>query len=172
VLGRNSLTNKPYSAEKALNYKLLTRLRQAKDAVHSVRQKELKKYGLTPEQAGALHIIHYFGNNATAFELSKALSRKPPALTILLRRLEKRQLIKKTADKNKKTTIRLSLTKKGHDLYHKALELPLLSDIFCKLSVDEKEHLCTVLELLRDTALGKSNIDVDSFTELVNKLDL
>jgi len=158
--------------EKALNHKLLTRLRQANDAIYSIRQKELKKYNISPEQAGALHIIHCFGNRATAYELSKALSRKPPALTILLRRMEKKQLIKKTADKNKKTTIRLSLTRKGHDLYHKALEYPLLGDIFYKLSEIEKEELCTVLELLRDVALQSLNIDVKSFKEMNKNLDL
>jgi len=166
------LSDTLYSKEQAFNYRLLIRLRQADETIHALRQRELKKYGITSEQARALHVIHYFGNRATAFELAKMLSRKPPAMTIILRRMENKQLIKKTLDKNKKTTIRLSLTRKGHDIYHKVMELPVLDDVFRRLPAKEKEQLCRALEQLRDVALEELNIDVESYVDLVNKLEL
>ena len=161
-----------YSAEQAFNYKLLTRLRQADENIYILRQKELERFNITSEQARALHVIHYFGTRATALELSKMLSRKPPAMTIILRRLERKELIKKEVDKDKKTTIRLSLTRKGHKLYHDIMQLTTLENAFSRLSAGEKEKLCAGLEKLRDIALTELNIDVDSYIDLVNKLEL
>jgi DNA-binding MarR family transcriptional regulator len=166
------LSDVSYTKSQAFNYKLLTRLRQADETIYALRQKELKKCNITSEQARALHVIHYFGTMATAFELSRMLSRKPPAMTIILRRLENKQLVKKTIDKNKKTTIRLSLTKKGHDVYHRVMELPVLDEVFNQLTTGEKERLCDGLENLRDIALNELGVDVDSYVDLVNKLDL
>ncbi len=166
------MSDTTYSKEQAFNYRLLTRLRQADETVYAVWQKELKKYNITSEQARAMHVIHYFGTRATAFELAKMLSRKPPAMTIILRRMENKQLIKKTLDKDKKTTTRLSLTRKGHEVYHKVMELPVLDDIFCRLPAKEKEQLCAALEKMRDVALEELNIDVESYVDLVNKLAL
>jgi DNA-binding MarR family transcriptional regulator len=173
IIGQGeNLSEATYSDKKAFNYKLLIRLRQADETVHALRQKELQKIGITSEQARALHVIHYFGTRATAFELAKMLSRKPPAMTVILRRLENKQLIKKTLDKDKKTTTRLSLTRKGHEVYHQAMELPTLEDIFNKLMAGEKEQLCTLLEKVRDIALNNLNVDVESYVDLVNKLDM
>jgi DNA-binding MarR family transcriptional regulator len=166
------LSDTLYLKEQAFNYRLLIRLRQADETVHALRQRELKKYGITSEQARALHVIHYFGTRATAFELAKMLSRKPPAMTIILRRMENKQLIKKTLDKDRKTTTRLSLTRKGHEVYHQAMELPALEDVFNRLTVAEKEQLCTLLEKVRNVALKHLNVDVESYIDLVNKLEL
>jgi len=83
--------------------KLLAMIRQTSDALIKVRQKELKKFGITPEQSGALAVIYALEGQATAAELSRVLFRKPNSMTILLRRLEKQGMIKKTLTNIKKT---------------------------------------------------------------------
>ncbi len=97
-----------HNYESDADYKLLSRLRQATDAIYNIRQRELKPFNITPEQVGAMHLIHTFGNQANAFELSKVLNRKPSTMTVLLRRMERDGLIKKSVDKRKKNKIRLS----------------------------------------------------------------
>jgi DNA-binding MarR family transcriptional regulator len=163
-LGRNT--------EPDADYRLLARLRQATDAVYSIRQRELKQFNITPEQVGAMHLIHTFGNQANAFELSKVLNRKPSTMTVLLRRMEREGLIKKTMDKRKKNMIRLSLTGKGTECYKKGLELRLVGNVFRCLSHQQKEQLCSLLEQLRDAALESQNIDVNSYSILLGKLDM
>jgi len=161
-----------HSDEIDIDYRLLSRLRQATDAVFRVRQKDLKKLNITPEQAGALHLIHTFGNQATAFELSKISFRKPSSITMLLRRLERDGLINKTVDKRKKNVIRLSLTSKGQKCYAKVLEMGALSYVFSGLPYAKKKQLCSLLEMIRDNAWENLNVDVNSYSTLLEKLDL
>ncbi|OGO15538.1 MAG: hypothetical protein A2Z02_00555 [Chloroflexi bacterium RBG_16_48_7] len=165
-------TNLADNFESNPDYRLLARLRQATDAVYSIRHRELKKFNITPEQVGAMHLIHTFGNQATAFELSKVLNRKPSTMTVLLRRLERDGLIKKTVDTRKKNKIRLSLTRKGAACYKKGLELRMVGNIFRSLSPEQKNQLCFLLEKLRDAAWENQNIDVNSYALLLEKLDM
>jgi DNA-binding MarR family transcriptional regulator len=158
--------------ESDADYRLLSRLRQATDAVYNIRQKELKQFNITPEQVGAMHLIHTFGNQANAFELSKVLNRKPSTMTVLLRRMEREGLIKKTVDKRKKNMIRLSLTRKGAVCYEKGLELSMVGEVFRRLSSEQKNQLSSLLEQLRDAALENQNIDVNSYSQLLEKLDM
>jgi len=58
------------------SYRLFHLLRQTADVVHKTREVELKKYKLTPEQAGALVGIHSLGKKATPAELSRWLFRE------------------------------------------------------------------------------------------------
>lgn len=69
---------------------LLGLLRQTHDAVLKIRQNELKKFGLTPEQSAALMNIKALGGDASIVELSRRLFRKPNSTTVLVTRLEKK----------------------------------------------------------------------------------
>jgi DNA-binding MarR family transcriptional regulator len=126
------------------SYRLFHLLRQTSDAVHKTREVELKKYKLTPEQAGALVGIYSLGKKATPAELSRWLFRERNSITILLNRMHKLGLISKKPDSMRKNIIRLSLTKKGYEAYLHAIEfrsfLPII-DVIIRLKVFEDLHI-------------------------------
>ncbi len=148
---------------------LLAMFRQTHDAILKVRQKELRIFDITPEQMGALAAIRAIGPRATAAQLSKWLFRNPDSMTVLLRRLEKKGLISKTADAQRKNIMRLKLTKLGEKAFHAALETNLANAIFDKLPARKKVQLWGILEKLRSRALETLDMDEDTYSGFFEK---
>jgi len=148
---------------------LLAMFRQTHDAILKIRQKELRSYDITPEQMGALTAIKAIGAGATASQLSRWLFRNPDSMTILLRRLEKKGLIKKTPDKNRKNIIRLSLTARGEQAFRRAADANLANNLFKKLSSVKRKQLWIIMEKLRSSALKTLNMDEDTYSGFFEK---
>jgi DNA-binding MarR family transcriptional regulator len=144
-----------------------TILRQTYDAVFKLRQRELRELGLTPEQSSALMAIDAIGENATAADVSRFLFRESNTMSVLLRRMEKMGLIKKTS--GPRGTKLLSLTANGQTLCNKALDTNIVSGIFSKLAEEKQKQLWALLEELRNSAIESLNIDVDSYLVFYNK---
>lgn len=151
-------------------HSLLAMLRQTHDIIIKLRQRELRKYGLTPEQAGALMVVHALGNKATTAEISRRLFRESNSMTVLLRRMEKRGLISKRPDAHRKNVIRISLTKKGTEAYHGALEIDDFNRVISKMKTEDRRKLWSLLELLRNNALEDMRIDIDSYSDFSRRL--
>jgi len=150
-------------------HRLLSILRQTHDAILKIRQRELSKYDLTPEQASALMVIHTLKGNATTAEISRRLFRESNSITVLLRRLEKRGLISKRPDVHRKNIIRISLTERGKEAYQNALKIDAFERIIKKFSVRKRKQLWQLLEKLRNHALKEMLLDVDSFVDFFSR---
>jgi DNA-binding MarR family transcriptional regulator len=146
------------------SYRLFHLLRQAADAVHKTREVELKKYKLTPEQAGALVGIHSLGGKATPAELSRWLFRERNSITILLNRMYKLGLINKKADTNRKNIIRLSLTQKGYEAYKHCIEFKSFYPIISVLPENKRKQLESLLQIIRLQVFKDLNIDTDAYS--------
>jgi DNA-binding MarR family transcriptional regulator len=125
---------------------------------------ELKKYGISPEQSGALVCIHSLRNTATPAELSRWLFREPNSITILLNRMQKLGLIKKTADKQRKNIIRLSLTEKGYEAYKHAVEFQVFFPIIDVLPERKRKQLWLLLQTIRDRVFEELRLDVRNYS--------
>jgi DNA-binding MarR family transcriptional regulator len=159
------------SQDKAVveSYRLFQLLRYTADAIHRAREYELKKYSLTPEQAGALVCILSLGNNATQAELSRWLFRLPNSITILINRMEKLGLVKKRPDKKRKNIIRLSLTKKGYDAYLHSIEFEAFYPIISVLTAPKREQLRNILEDIRKKVFENLKLDVKTYSGVFEK---
>jgi DNA-binding MarR family transcriptional regulator len=151
------------------SYRLLQLLRYTADAIHRAREYELKKYKITPEQAGALVCILSLGNNATQAELSRWLFRLPNSITILINRMEKLGLVKKTPDKKRKNIMRLSLTKKGYEAYLHSIEFKAFHPIIEVLPESKRRELWTLLQTIREKAFQNLNLDIDTYSGCFDK---
>jgi DNA-binding MarR family transcriptional regulator len=151
-------------------HSLLAMLRQTHDVILKLRQRELRQYDLTPEQAAALMVIHALGNNATTAEISRRLFRESNSMTVLLRRMEKRGLISKRPDSQRKNIIRISLSKKGLQAYHSSLKIENFNQVISKMQGAQRRQLGSLLELLRNYALEDMKIDIDSYSAFARKL--
>ena len=148
------------------SYRLFHLLRQAADAVHKTREVELKKYKLTPEQAGALVGIYSLGIKATPAELSRWLFRERNSITILLNRMHKLGLINKKADTKRKNVIRLSLTKKGYEAYKHSIEFRSFYPIIDILPERKRKQLWSLLQIIRLQIFKDLHIDASAYSSI------
>jgi len=141
------------------DYALWALLVQAKDMVFKAREKELRQYGISPEEAAVLFIVQTLGNKVTPIEISRWLLREPHTVSGILSRMAKKGLVRKTKDLHKKNLVRVSLTGKGEQAYNQATKIESIHQIMSSLSEEESQQLGSCLRILRDRALKELGID-------------
>ena len=139
------------------DYQLWVLLRQARDEVLRVRQKELSPYGISPQEAAILFFIQVIGNNCTPTDIAQWLLRRHHAVLGILSRMEKKQLISRTRDLKRKNLVRVSLTEKGQQAFYQSTKIDSLHQIMSSLSQEERQQLRSFLEIIRDRALKEVN---------------
>ena len=138
------------------DYNLWVLLHQAKDAVFKARQKELSQYGISAMEAAALFIIQAIGDKATPAEISRWIFREHHTVTALLTRMEKKGLIAKCKDSDRKNLWRIGLTEKGQNAYRQSVKRESIHTAMSPLSENERERLESYLKKVRDQALKHS----------------
>jgi DNA-binding MarR family transcriptional regulator len=105
------------------DYLLYLLIYQAQYTIHRARHNELQKIGITPEESGILFAIHYInaiGSKTTPGEISQRIFREPHSVSALINRMEKRGLVRKARDLDKKTMVRVITTEKGQQAYEQS----------------------------------------------------
>ena len=143
--------NAPILTDKVYNLWVL--LHQTRDAIFKVRDKELAKHGISPAEAAALFIIQATGENVTPIEISRWMLREPHTVTGLLNRMEKKGLVRRSKDRDRKNLVRVSLTEKGKQVYNQSTERGSINSAISALSGPEQQQLGSYLQKLRDQAL-------------------
>ena len=146
------------------SYKLFHLLRQTLDAIHKSREYELKKYNLSPEQAGALVCICSLGNKATPAELSRWLFRERNSITILLNRMQRLGLIEKKADTERKNLIKLSLTPKGYEAYKHSIEFEAFFPVIDVFTARKRKQLWSLLQTIRLKIFKDLRLDASAYS--------
>lgn len=131
----------------------------ARDAIFKAREKELDKYGISTMESAVLFIVQAIGDKATPAEISRWIIREPHSVSGLLDRMEKKGLIRKTKDLDRKNLVRVSLTKKGKQAYNKSARRRSVHHIISALSEEERQQLSSYLRILRNRALKELGID-------------
>ena len=139
------------------DYQLWFLLNQAKDSVFKIRQRELSEYGISPEEAMVMFIVHVLNNNCIPTEIAKWLLRRHHAVLSILNRMEQKKLISKTKDLKRKNLVRVSLTDKGQQAFYQSTKIDCLHQVMSSLSQEERQQLRSFLETLRDRALEVVN---------------
>ena len=138
------------------DYNLWVLLHQAKDAVFKAREKELSQYGISTMEAAALFIIQAIGNKPTPAEISRWIFREHHTVTALLSRMEKKGLITKVKDPDRKNTWRVDLTEKGQNAYRQSVKRESIHAAMSPLSQNERQQFESYLKKVRDQAFKYS----------------
>lgn len=141
-----------------LNYLWMV-LHQARDAIFKLREREVKKFGISIPKAEILFTIEAIGYPATPTEISRHLLREFHSISSILSRMEKQGLVKKVNDLNRKNLVRVSMTDKGRQVYHEAAKRETILKILSCLSETEGQQLESSLKKLRDEALKNLGIE-------------
>jgi DNA-binding MarR family transcriptional regulator len=131
---------------------LLVLIGWTRDILRKARQKELSPYGINPDKASVLQVIHDLGGSARPSEISPKILRERHSVHELLRRMAKARLLKKTNSPSRKNGIVFELTEKGREAHDHVNKRQLIHKIFSSLSKDERKQLIGSLRILFDTA--------------------
>ena len=117
-------------------------------AFNHLYRKLLRDLGLTYPQYLVMMFL-WRGDDRTVKDIGQELGLKSNTLTPLLKRLEGLNLIQRRRTASDERVVRISLTKKGTDLYERAKEIPSCVAEATGLSEDAFNDLIKKLETLR-----------------------
>jgi len=141
------------------DYSLWWLILQARRTMHRVREKELFKYGITTAEIAVLFAINAMGRSATPMIISQMLLRQSHSITGLLNRMQKKGLVMRHKDLNKKNLVRIEITEKGKTAYQQSRNRECIHRIMSCLSNKERRELRSSLMKLRNEALAELGLD-------------
>jgi DNA-binding MarR family transcriptional regulator len=122
----------------------------SRDIVYKAREKELGKYGITPEQSGAIFAIRALGKEATISNIGRRLMREPHSVSILLKRLESYGFIKRNKPKLGRLPATYTITEKGQEAYKNSTKRESIHRALSSLSKAEHANLELYLRKIMD----------------------
>ena len=127
---------------------LWSTLNDTKFAISRLRELELAKFGLTMEQSSILHIVVDHGGTVTIKEIIDETMHQPNSVYILLNRMKKMGLIRKTGQKESRSNL-ISLTEDGENLLNKLTNITFKETI-SRLKAVEKAKFVEMLYKIID----------------------
>jgi DNA-binding MarR family transcriptional regulator len=134
-------------------------LTHARYAIFRAREKELQRYGVSPEQVGLLFVVQALGNKATPAALSRHILRQPHTVSALVDRMARRGLVKKVKDLDRKNLVRVVMTEKGQKTYDLSTKRGPIHRILATLGPEEKKEFRETLEKLLAKARKEIGLD-------------
>ena len=147
-------------------------LRRVGDTLVRCQDLVFSKYGLTTEQWGLLTAIKSRGPLRPS-DLASILERTPNSMSMLVDRVVKAGLVKRTRDRKDRRVVTVSLTSKGETVVEPAVIAgwEFIHDILSPLSDNEQRDLASLLEKAKcqldaclNPEMDKAEIIKNSFT--------
>ncbi len=145
-----------YSDEDHDLWMLLTHTRYA---IYRSREKELQRFGVSPEQVGVMFIVQALNNRATPSEIARFIIRQPHTVSALIERMEEKGFVKKSHDLDRKNLVRVSLTPRGQKVYEYSTKRGPIHRIMGILSATERSQLRDLLAKLHAQARKEIGLD-------------
>ena len=154
------------------NMDLWVLLSRTYHTISQLYEAESRQIGF-PRKPYILFIIKTLGNSPTLTEISRFTFRKKNSISELINRMANKGLVKKIRDPDVKSSIRVSLTKKGLDAYEKSTHAESIDKTMSALSKGKKGQLKSCLELLVDKAFKEAATEHEKIllpSQLIEKL--
>jgi DNA-binding MarR family transcriptional regulator len=138
-------------------------LHRVRDGIVLCEDSVFGKYGLTTEQFSVLAAVKSRGGSLTPIGLATILARKPNSVSMLVDRMVKAGLVRRTRDRKDRRVVNVYLTSKGEKALEPAAPAgwEFIQKILSPLSDKDKEALNTMLEVLRCEIDGYLNPEAD-----------
>jgi len=134
-------------------YDLWLLLIRAQRVTYKAREKELSRYGLSPEQSAILNITQASGGRVTMAEISRLMFRERHSINGLVTRMEEKGLVKKVRDQRRKNIVRVALTEKGERAFQQSTRRESIHRIMSRLTEEQRRQLGSVLPSLIESSL-------------------
>ena len=137
-------------------------LRRVGDALALCQDSVFSKYGLTTEQFGVLTSIKSRGP-LRPVDLASILERSPNSMSMLVDRMVKAGLVRRTRDRKDRRTVTVSLTSKGEKAVEPAIPAgwEFIHKILSPLSYNDQRAFASMLETVKCELGGYLNPEID-----------
>jgi len=137
-------------------------LRRVGDALGLCQDLVYSKYGLTSEQVAVLAAIKSRGPLRPS-EFSSILERSPNSMSMIIDRMVKTGLVRRTRDRKDRRAVFVSMTDKGREAVEPAVPTgwQFIHKILSPLSYDDQRALADMLETLKCELVGYLNPEMD-----------
>ena len=123
--------------------------------VAKLRQKELRQYGITMNEAVVLLTVLRLDKQATPAKISRQLFWEPHTVSEQLKSMETKGLIKRIRDLERQNLIRVEMTEKGYKAYQQSARWKSTRDIMTVLTKEEQLQLWAYLARIREKAMQR-----------------
>ncbi len=155
---RNQLLTSPV-------YQAWVQLNQTRFAISRVRDLELTRLGLTPEQSAILQMLKSRTGKSTVTQLASIWMRQRHSVSTLVNRMQKQGLVQFVRYPGRKD-LEIVITKKGQGLAEK-ITADSVFMVISFLSAEERQKLTQYLKLLLIRALSLQEEDLDLSQNMV-----
>jgi len=144
-------------------------LRRVGDALNLCLDLIYSKYGITNEQSGVLGAIKSRGPLKPS-DLASILERSPNSISMLVDRMVKANLVKRTRDRKDRRVVFVTMTDRGRQAIDPAIPegWELIHKVLSPLSDDQQRGLADMLETVRAELVRCLNPEMD-MTEILEK---
>ena len=137
-------------------------LRRVGDTLMLCQDSIFSKYGLTTEQWGVLTSIKSRGPLRPT-DLAALLERTPNSMSMLIDRMVKAGLVRRTRDRKDRRVVTVSLTSKGEEVVEPAVIAgwEFIHEVLSPLSDNEQRDLTSMLETVKCELAGYLDPEMD-----------
>jgi DNA-binding MarR family transcriptional regulator len=127
-------------------------LRQAYNLIFKCEDRVFGEYNLSTEQHTVLMSIKNISGSVRITDIARWLDRSVNSVSMIIDRMVKAGLVKRTRDRKDRRTVFVTLTNKAEDVYLPATTAGwnLTQEILSPLSNEDKRALIKLLETIRD----------------------
>ena len=145
--------------------------RRVGDALGLCQDLVYSKYGLTTEQFGVLASIKARGP-LRPVDLASILERSPNSMSMIVDRMVKAGLVRRTRDRKDRRTVFVSMTDKGKEGVEPAIPAgwEFIHKVVSPLSYDDQRALVSMLETIKCELVGYLNPEMDVAEIIKNSL--
>ena len=141
----------PYVQDDDVDFTLWRFLNHTAFMINRSRQKELAQYGVTPEQAQVLDILHQGRGMATISDIVNITLRQHHSISTLVSRMAMQGLVKKVRNASDARRYNVTITERGRALF-RAITRDSITEIFSCLSERDRQELDKGLKKLMEKA--------------------
>lgn len=137
-------------------------LHRVRDALTLCEDSILGEYGITTEQFAVLATVRSRGGSLRPTDLASILERSPNSVSMLVDRMVKAGLVKRTRDRIDRRVVNVTLTDKGKNAVEPATPAgwEFIQKILSPLTDKDKHALAGLLETVKCQCLGYLNPEV------------
>jgi DNA-binding MarR family transcriptional regulator len=138
-------------------------LHRVRDVLVLCEDKIFGGYGLTTEQFGLIAAVKSRGGSLRPSELARILERSPNSVSMLVDRMVKAGLVRRTRDRRDRRVVNVYLTSKAENALKPAMPAgwEFIQKILSSLSYEDKYNLANLLEKIKCELIGYLNPEVD-----------
>jgi len=138
-------------------------LHRVRDILALCEDSIFAEYGITTEQFSVLAAVRSRGGSLRPTDLASILERSVNSMSMLVDRMVKAGLVRRTRDRIDRRVVRVTLTSKGTNAIERAIPegWDFIQKILSPISYKDKRALAGMLETVKCELLGHLNPKVD-----------